>query len=74
MNKVKVMVTTSCGVRISIWGDHVICNSCGEEMIVNTGSTICPNCKEEGNLIWADEYNPHVDIDEFAETHDCVFV
>lgn len=44
--------------------DHVKCNFCDTEIYVQLGEEVCPNCKKEGFLMWLDENQQEVEVDE----------
>lgn len=45
--------------------DHVKCSWCDVEAFIPLGSETCPNCMKNGFLIWVDENEPEVEVDEY---------
>lgn len=49
------------------YADHCHCPNCGD-VLVDVGRNTCPICGEE--MLWADEDEPEVNIEDFTATHD----
>lgn len=53
------------GEGIIMIADHVKCSWCDVEAFIPLGSETCPNCMKNGFLIWVDENEPEVEVDEY---------
>lgn len=47
-----------------MYADKVKCNNCDEEMLVVVGTEVCPICKMRGSLVFVNENEPEVEVNE----------
>lgn len=47
-----------------MYTDHVFCCNCESEMFIPCGSNICPRCGAVGTMMWANEEEPEVEVNE----------